>query len=221
MEPGTIQEEVTVLGVAPMINTRKANVSLNMSAATVDALPAARSTTEIIALAPGIMTPDPTAGQGSGVIHGFGSRNMSAEFNMDGASFISTYGAGGMPAGVNMARVEETQVTTSNQDITNVQGGVTVNFVSKRGGNKVSGDFYLDMMDHSMQSTKSLPDYMKNPAPAGLGYKTNAGIYRFYEYGATLGFPVLQGSPLVLRIMGRRRFDFAPGGHQRRPLLLP
>ena len=89
MEPGTIQEEITVVGTSPMINTRKASVSLNVTNEVASLLPAARTAREIISLAPGIMTADPVyAMQGSGTTNGLGTRNNQGEYNVDGASFI-------------------------------------------------------------------------------------------------------------------------------------
>ncbi len=199
METGGIEEEVTVVGEVPLINTRKASVAASYTSDEVNSLPVARRTSEIMNLAPGTMSAHPQiAGSGSGVIHGFGVRFQVGEFSMDGASFRSTYGASGMPTGVNTVRVEETQVTTSGQDITNVQGGATVNFVTKRGGNRLSGESYIALMDKSLQSNKTLPANM-GPAPATadptvvyLGNKGRAGVYRTYDYGVALGGPILQ-----------------------------
>jgi hypothetical protein len=200
MEPGGIEEQVTVIGEVPLINTRKASVSASYTSDSVTSLPVARRTSEIVNLAPGIMTPHPMiAGQGSAVAHGFGVRHLRGEYSLDGASYRSTYGAGGMPAGVNTARVEETQVTTSGQDISNVQGGATINFVTKRGGNKLAGDAYLAYMATAMQSDKSLPVSMgpkpatgADPAITYLGYTKRSGVYRTYDYGVSLGGPVLK-----------------------------
>ncbi len=200
MEPGGIEEEVTVVGQVPLINTRKASVASSYTSDQVNSLPVARRTSEIVNMAPGTLSALPQiAGSGSGVIHGFGVRFQVGEFSMDGASFRSTYGASGMPTGVNTVRVEETQVTTSGQDITNVQGGATVNFVTKRGGNKLAGESYIAIMDKSLQSNKKLPPNM-GPKPATgadpnvvyLGNTGRAGVYRTYDYGAALGGPILQ-----------------------------
>ncbi len=200
MEPGGIEEQVTVIGEVPLINTRKASVSASYTSDTVTSLPVARRTADIVNLAPGIMTPHPMiAGQGSGVAHGFGVRNFLSEYSLDGASYRSTYGAGGMPAGVNTSRVEETQVTTSGQDISNVQGGAAINFVTKRGGNKLAGEAFLAYMARALQSDKALPASMgpkpatgADPTVAYLGYTARSGVYRTYDYGASLGGPLLK-----------------------------
>jgi len=142
------------------------------------------------------------AGQGSGTLHGFGVQNYRGEYYMDGGSVRSTYGHGDMPAGVSVDRVEEVQVTTSGQDITNVQGGPTINFVSKRGGNKLAGDAYMALLDKSLQANNTLPASMKTPANQvykqynganvnGLGYIENAGVFRTYDYGMNLGGPII------------------------------
>jgi hypothetical protein len=200
MEPGGLEEEVTVIGQVPLIDTRKVSVGAAYTSETVDSLPVARRTSEIVNLAPGTLSAHPQiGGQGSGVIHGFGVRFQVGEFSLDGASFRSTYGASGMPTGVNTVRVEETQVTTSGQDITNVQGGATVNFVTKRGGNRLSGESYIALMDNALQSHKKLPANM-GPKPATgadpnityLGNTGRAGVFRTYDYGAALGGPILQ-----------------------------
>ncbi len=205
MEPGALQEEITVVAQTQMIDTRKAQVGANYTSEMITALPIAMRTSEIINLAPGIMSAHPQiAGQGSGTLHGFGVQNYRGEYNMDGASFRSTYGHGNMPTGVATERLEEAQVTTSGQDITNVQGGPTINFVSKRGGNKLAGDAYIAILDKSLQANnKGFPAYMKTPTNKvykndqngnpvyGLGYTENQGIFRTYDYGISLGGPIL------------------------------
>ncbi|GEM_PF-4174903 len=200
LEPGAIEEEVTVVGEVPLIDTRKAKVGASFTSDTVVSLPVARRTSEIINLAPGTLSAHPQiAGQGTGVIHGFGVRHQLGEWSLDGASFRSTYGASGMPTGVNTIRVEETQVVTSGQDISNVQGGATVNFVTKRGGNRLAGEAYLAYMAKALQSDKKLPANMgpkpatgADPAVTYLGYTARAGVYRTYDYGVALGGPILR-----------------------------
>ncbi len=188
MEPGGLEEEIVVVGQANMIDTRKAQVGANYTTQIIQALPIAMRTAEIVNLAPGIMSAFPQiAGQGSGTLHGFGVQNVRADYALDGASFRDTYGHGGMPTGVATARLEEAQVTTTGQDITNVMGGPSINFVSKRGGNTLSGESYIALTDRSMESPNKLPDYMKTG-----GNFVNSGIYRVYDYGASLGGPILK-----------------------------
>lgn len=188
MEPGGIEEEVTVIGQAGMIDTRKAQVSSNYTKEIIQTLPIAMRTAEIINLAPGVMSAYPQiAGQGTSTLHGFGVQNYRAEYSLDGASFRDTYGHGNMPTSVATARLEEAQVTTTGQDITNVQGGPSINFVTRRGGNRLAGDSYIALLDHAFQADKYLPKYMKDQ-----GYKVNTGIYRVYDYGAALGGPIFK-----------------------------
>jgi Carboxypeptidase regulatory-like domain len=205
MEPGTLQEEVTVVAQTQMIDTRKAAISANYTSEMIASLPIAMRTSEIINLAPGVMSAHPQiAGQGSATLHGFGVQNYRGEYYLDGGSFRSTYGHGNMPTGVSTDRVEEVQVTTSGQDIANVQGGPTINFVSKRGGNRLAGDAYISLLDKSLQANnKGFPAYMSTPTTQvykdtpefgkvyGLGYTENSGIFRTYDYGISLGGPIV------------------------------
>lgn len=205
MEPGGLQEEITVVAQTQMLDTRKAAVASNYTSEMISSLPIAMRTGEIINLAPGVMSALPQiAGQGSGTLHGFGVQNYRGEYYMDGGSLRATYGHGDMPTGIATDRVEEVQVTTSGQDITNVQGGPTINFVSKRGGNKLAGDAYIALMDRSLQANKKgFPASMSTPTTVvykvdsagrnvfGLGYTENSGIFRTYDYGVNLGGPIL------------------------------
>jgi hypothetical protein len=204
MEPGALKEEVTVVAQTQMIDTRKAAISSNYTSEVITALPLALRYQEVVNLAPGVMSAHPQiAGQGSGTLHGFGVQNYRGEYYLDGGSFRATYGHGDMPTGVSVDRVEEIQVTTSGQDIANVQGGPTINFVSKRGGNRLAGDAYIALLDKSLQSnTGGFPSFMSTPSTTiykddptygkvyGLGYKENAGIFRTYDYGVSLGGPI-------------------------------
>jgi hypothetical protein len=63
-------------------------------------------------------------------------------------------------------------------------GGVSVNFVSKRGGNRVSGNVFIELMDKRFERNQTLPDYMKS-----LGW-VPAGVDRIWDYAASLGGPI-------------------------------
>ncbi len=79
---------------------------------------------------------------------------------------------------------EELQVSMGSTDITAQTGGVQINFVSKRGGNKIAGDFHLYAEDKAWEMKQDAPE-----APPVTPY-TVPGINRLYQYGASLGGPI-------------------------------
>jgi hypothetical protein len=106
---------------------------------------------------------------------------------MDGASISSASAEheGGYDAKISAHMMEEIQVTTGGGDITNITGGPQVNFVSRRGGNRYSGEMYFLLVDKKFEMTYDLPQSMSQyPGPAGLD-KVN-------EYGLSFGGPLVK-----------------------------
>jgi hypothetical protein len=189
MEMAAIQEEVTVVGKAPVIDIKKAQVGVTVTDDMIMKLPTARNPWVLMDVIPGMLVDKSDvggneAGQQS-MYTGHGSADEDNTWNIDGANITDNSALGAAPAYLNIASYEEVQVNYGNNDIKSQTGGVQINLVSKRGGNRYSGTFYLDVERNAWQAD-NVPQELKD-----IGYSA-AGINRLYLYGANFGGPILK-----------------------------
>ena len=78
------------------------------------------------------------------ILVGHGTDPTANRFLLDGIEINEPGSLGQIPASLNFDAVQEIQVQTGTSDISSQTGGVTINFVTKRGGNRFggSGSFY-------------------------------------------------------------------------------
>jgi hypothetical protein len=189
MEVAAIEESVTVVGQTPVIDTKKTQVGVNITQQMIMSLPTSRNPWVLMQLAPGMMIDredvgGAEAGQQSGY-HGNGSVAGDSTWNVDGANITDNAALGATPAYLDMSGYEEMQVSYGNSNITAQTGGVQLNFVSRRGGNTYSGNFFLDAEEEAWQATNIPADLVAR------GYK-GAGVDRVYLYGANFGGPLVK-----------------------------
>jgi hypothetical protein len=188
METTTIKEEVVVTGKANVVDTRRTAVGMNISKEALQSLPSARNPWAVISMAPGVMNDVPEVGGSDSAQQSHpqsgGSRYSDTVWSVDGIDNSSMVTAGTSTGYLDVNNYEELQVTTSAMDVTSMTGGIQINFVSKRGGNKIAGDFHLYAEDKAWEMKHPKPE-----APPIANYVT-PGINRLYQYGFSLGGPI-------------------------------
>ena len=189
LSQATLEEEITVVGASPVIDTKRTQVGVNITSEMIMSLPTSRNPWVIMSLVPGMLIDREDVGGNEGgqqsYYSGHGSADSDASWNIDGAPITDMSALGAAPAYVNIASYEELQINYGNNDVRSQTGGVQLNLISKRGGNNLSGTFYLDVEKDTWQGdnlTSELED---------IGY-TTAGINRVYLYGANFGGPLVQ-----------------------------
>lgn len=189
MEQAAIEEQVTVIGQSPLIDSKRTQVGVNISSETLMSLPTARNPWVLMTLMPGMLVDREDVGGNEGgqqsAYYGHGGRGGDATWSIDGGNITDNSALGAAPAYVNIASYDEMQVNYGSNDVKSQTGGVQLNLVSKRGGNAYSGTFYLDVEDKAWQAD-NVPQALKD-----IGY-TAAGIERVYLYGANFGGPVVK-----------------------------
>lgn len=190
LEQTTLEEEITVVGETPVIDTKKTQVGVNVTDEMIMSLPTARNPWVIMALVPGMLISKEDvggneAGQQSSY-SGHGSISADQTWNIDGANITDNSALGYAPAYLNLASYEELQINYGNNDVKSQTGGVQLNFVSKRGGNELSGTFYLDVADEKWQSSNATDELL------ALYETYNPGLNRIYLYGANFGGPIVR-----------------------------
>jgi hypothetical protein len=207
METTTIQEEVIVTAKAGVVDTRRTTVGINISKEMIQSLPTARNPFTVLSLAPGMMVDrvdvgGADSGQQSNFLAGGGSVDDTT-WNVDGANITDPSAIGAAPSYLNVNAYEEMQITTGANDISAQTGGVQLNFVSKRAGNRFAGDFHLHVQDKAWEMKQPLTPYMQR-----RNFVT-PGINRLYQYGVNFGGPVVKdhvffmGSYAIQDIHGR------------------
>ena len=188
METTTIKEEIVVTGKANVVDTRRTSVGMNVSKEALQSLPSARNPWSVLNMVPGIMANNADVGgsdsaQQSNPTSG-GASSRDTIWSVDGIDNSSMVTAGTSTGYLDVNNYEELQVTTSAMDVTAMTGGIQINFVSKRGGNKMGGDFHLYVEDKAWEMKHDAPE-----APPIANYVT-PGINRLYQYGVSLGGPI-------------------------------
>ena len=190
METSTIREEVIIIGKTGAIDVRKTTVGVNITNEMLTSLPTARNPWTVLNLVPGMMLDrEDVGGNESGqqsAFYGLGADSDDTTWNIDGANITDPSAIGAAPGYMNTNAYEEMQVTLGANDITAQTGGTQLNFVTKRGGNRYSGDFHLYVEDEAWEMTQTLPTSITDK---GQG---SPGIYRLYQYGINFGGPVIK-----------------------------
>ncbi len=189
MEMTALTEEVTVVAKNPVIDTKRARVGVNITEDMIMDLPTARNPWVLMSLIPGVLIDREDiggneAGQQSSYF-GHGSKEDDNTWSLDGANITDNSAIGAAPAYINVSSYEELQINYGANDILSQTGGVQINLITKRGSNKYSGTFYLDVERNAWQAD-NVPQELVD-----IGY-TAAGINRLYLYGANFGGPIVK-----------------------------
>jgi hypothetical protein len=190
METTTLQEEVTVSGKVGVIDTRKTVVGVNITEEMVNSIPTARNPWTLLSTLPGVLTDRvDVGGAESGQQSAFlvpGQDQDDVTWNIDGANITDPSAIGAAPAYLNSNSYAELQVSMGANDITAQTGGMQLNFVTKRAGNQITGDFHLYVEDKAWEMHQDPTDYMvENDLVV-------PGIDRLYQYGINIGGPVFK-----------------------------
>ncbi len=189
MEQASLEEQVTVVGQTPLVDTKKTTTGTNITADQMMSLPNARNPWVLMQMAPGMLIDREDVGGAEGGQQsqylGHGANPWDSTWNIDGTN-ITDYGAlGGTPAYLDMSGFEEIQINYGSNDITMPTAGVQLNYVTYRGGNKYSGMFYVDAEQNRWQSENRPADLIAR------GYK-GGGVNKIYLYGVNFGGPIVR-----------------------------
>jgi len=190
METTTLKEEITVSGRVGTIDTKTTDVAVNVDRKWVDSMPTARNPWTVLSALPGLMVDRvDVGGADSGqqsTFYAGGGISDDTTWNVDGANITDPSAIGAAPAYLNINSYDELQVNLGANDITAQTGGVQLNFVTKRAGNRTSGDFHLYVEDANWEMKQDLTPYMVRK------HWVIPGVNRLYQYGVGLGGPIVK-----------------------------
>ncbi|MDP2916033.1 MAG: TonB-dependent receptor [Candidatus Aminicenantes bacterium] len=200
LEMGTIEEQVTVIAVTPVIDSKKTTVGATVGKEAMQSLPTARDPWVIMQLAPAIMVDrENVGGNESGQQSGFigkgdtsgarisGNQGANNTWSVDGIDLTDPAALGGSAGYYDFDMFEELQIQTGGAaDVTIQTGGIALNMVTRRGGNRTSlaGRFYLT--DNYFQAT-NLTDDLK-----AKGVTNVNKIENIKDFGFNAGGPIIK-----------------------------
>jgi len=193
LEPGKIEEQVTATAVIPIVNARKLTESTSFGREELQTLPTARDPWVILQLVPAVMVDrENVGGSESGLPSSFvakgddgdGTNNIWA---LDGIDVTDPVALGEPALFFDFDTFEELSITTGGAADASMQtGGIALNMVTRRGGNKVGATARFYLTDHSFQSDNLTPTLQ---AKGIIG--TNR-IEQIKDFGASAGGPLFK-----------------------------
>lgn len=190
LEQGTLEEQVTVVAVTPTVDAKKTSVGKNVTQEILQSLPSSRDPWNVMQMAPGIiMDRENVGGTESGQQASYiakGGDSGQGVWAVDGVVVTDPAAIGASPIYWDFDSFDEMNVVTGGADVTVQTGGVALNMVTRRGGNKVSfgGRFYLtDSQFQAKYSAEKL---------AGYGLTAYNKINSIKDYGFNVGGPIVK-----------------------------
>ncbi len=188
MEMATVEEEVTVKAQSPVVDTKKTSVGANVTQVMLQDVPSARDPWVVLQQTAGIqVNQENVGGSTAGTQSLFVSRGttyQSATWNMDGIT-ITDQAALASPMYYDYDSFDEMQIVTGGQDASIQTAGVSLNFITRRGGNRFQGMARFFFTNDDLQGdnrTEELKD---------LNYVGDR-INQITDYGFQFGGPVLK-----------------------------
>jgi hypothetical protein len=219
MSMGAIEEEVTVTAVSPVVDPKKTEISTTLTYEALQSLPSARDPWVILQMTPAIeMDRENVGGNESGQqsqYFALGGSGNNDTWTMDGVNITDPAASGASPTYYDYDVFEEMNITIGGADVEQHTGGVSLNFVSRRGGNRVSlgGRFYYTESEFQALPPSAIPkdgsldDYYDSATDTwsgitptqwdelqaifgeGLGYNS---IRDIKDFGFNVGGPILK-----------------------------
>jgi len=195
LEPGKIEEQITVTAPSPFVDPKKTTTAMSVNKDELQSLPTNRNPWAIIQMAPSVMIDrENVGGNESGQQSAFYARGDMAYgghagFNnlwmLDGIDITDPAALGGSPFYYDFDAFEELNIQTGGAaDVTIQTGGVILNMVTRRGGNRTSlaGRFYL--ADNYFQSDNLTPELQAR------GVVNTNKIQHIKDFGFNAGGPL-------------------------------
>jgi len=193
LEAGKIEEQVTIATVTPIVDVRKMTESTSLNREELQTLPTARDPWVILQLVPAVMLDRENVGgnesgqQSSFVTKGDSGNGANNIWALDGIDITDPALLGDSALFFDFDTFEELSVTTGGAaDVTTQTGGIAVNMVTRRGGNKVSAAARFYLTDHSLQSSNV------TPALRAKGIIDTNRIEQIKDFGASAGGPLFK-----------------------------
>ncbi len=183
MSISTVEETVTVTGESPLVEVRSSRVGVTMDEDLLVNIPTGREFEDILSFQPGIVE-SPYSFAPVNSVHGGHVR--ANYYSMDGFQMIDTT-VGYFIGDISYDSLQEVQITTGgiSAEFGQASGGV-FNFITKSGGNDLSGGVRYYLNDESL-NRNNISDELK-----AQGFTEGTSIISQNNWGGEMGGPIAQ-----------------------------
>lgn len=206
-------EEIVVGGTVPVVDVKSVSVGTNLTRDELQTLPTARDPWVMLELAPGIMVDrENVGGSESGqqsIFMGRGDDGDNAQWNLDGITFTDPGAIGASPAYYDFDAFEEMQINTAGGDVEQFTGGININFVTRRAGNRLvlGGRFFWTDEDFGSSNDEDHRDEFLNPTASNK-------VDQVLDFGGQIGGPIVKDKLWFWGAYGGQRIDLQAQGGQ-------
>jgi hypothetical protein len=158
LEVGSVSESITVTGESPTVDTKSNVQQTVMNQEILEGVPTGRDPWSLAKLIPGVQVGTYDVGgtqsMQQSALTAHGSNDSDKSFNIDGAT-VNWPGGGGGSTMIyyDQGMFEEVNYMTSALPAEMMAGGISINMVTKEGGNKWKGNLRYSFANDSLQST--------------------------------------------------------------------
>ena len=181
-----LQETVTVTGDSPIIDTTATSVQQNFKLEQLNSIPNGRDMWALLAATPGVvMSRVDVAGNRAGTQTGYTAYGLNGQVRVSVEGINTTEGTGGAGFYFDYGSFEEVFLGVAGQGAEAATPGVQSQFLGKSGGNRISGEFYVDGYNNSFQGS-NLSDEMINVYNLRPGSNE---VLNYYDVNVNVGGP--------------------------------
>jgi hypothetical protein len=188
MDVSAVEETVTVSAAGPIVDTRSTTTGQTFNREMLERIPSARDPWVVLEQTPGIIMNQQNVGgnksgqQSTFIAHGTGNNEV---WNVDGGN-ITDMAASSSSLYFDFDAFEEIQVQTGGSDASVQSSGVSINLVTRSGGNTHRGSSRFYVVDNDLQGN-NINDELRAQG-AGFGNP----IKNIKDYGMEIGGPLLR-----------------------------
>src|SRR5688500_11028564 len=190
----TLPEPVTVAGNAPVIDTTATRVQQNFKLEQLNSIPNGRDMWALLAATPGvIMSRIDVGGNRAGTQTGYTAYGLNGQVRTSVEGINTTEGTGGAGFYYDYGSFEEVFLGVAGQGAEAATPGVQSNFLGKSGGNRISGELYVDGYNNSFQGSNLSEIHTRDTAQGGYGFRPGSNkVLRYYDVNVNVGGPIKQ-----------------------------
>ena len=186
LQVAALQETVTVTGESPVIDTSATRVQQNFKLEELQSIPNARDMWSLLAVTPAVqMSRIDVGGNRAGTQTGYTAYGFSGQVRVLIEGINTTEGTAAAGFYFDYASLEEVFIGTTGQSAEMPNPGVQSQFIGRSGGNRFSGEYYLDWYNNALQASNIPGDVIAR------GIRPNSNeIQRYYDTAINVGGPI-------------------------------
>ena len=183
---------MTVSGESPVIDTSATRIQQNFKAEQLASIPNGRDMWSLLAVTPAVqMARIDVGGNRAGTQTGYTAYGFTGQVRVLIEGINTTEGTDGAGFYFDYSSLEEVFLGTTGQTAEMPNPGVQSQFIAKSGGNKFSGEGYLDFYNNSMQASNLPGNYTTPVAQGGFGLRAGSNeMDTYYDTAINAGGPI-------------------------------